>query len=153
MEALKNFTGYRQRLFLTNDLNKWVRGGTPDLKWRAWLKDFFGLEIFDSGIFFGWCFIYVGIFCVFKPIWSCHSYVIDETEDVLGCLEWCLGFVRHPRVFWGGVGWFCPNSIIPSLEIRSTPLENWVSKKKLLHLKWHNLHLPTWGSNPNYSGN
>ena len=51
MEALKNFTGYRQRLFLTNDLNKWVRGGTPDLKWRAWLTDFLRLEIFDSGIF------------------------------------------------------------------------------------------------------
>ena len=38
MEALKNFPGYRQRLFLTNDLNKWVSmvggggGGTPVFK-------------------------------------------------------------------------------------------------------------------------
>ena len=27
------------------------RGGTRDFKWRGWLKDFFGFEIFDSGIF------------------------------------------------------------------------------------------------------
>ena len=26
MEALKNFTEHQQRLFLSNDLNKWVQG-------------------------------------------------------------------------------------------------------------------------------
>ena len=31
----------------------------------------------------------------------------------------CLGFVGSPRDFFGFH--FCPNSIIPSLEIRSTP--------------------------------
>ena len=29
-------------------------GGTRDFKWRGWSKDFFGFEIFDSGIFFGY---------------------------------------------------------------------------------------------------
>ena len=28
-------------------------GGTRDFKWRGWSKDFFGFEIFDSGIFLG----------------------------------------------------------------------------------------------------
>ena len=34
----------------------------------------------------------------------CHSYVIDETEDVLGCPEYFLGFVGNPRdlFFFGG---------------------------------------------------
>ena len=36
MEALKNFTGYQQRLFPTNDLNTWVQGGTPDLAVTTW---------------------------------------------------------------------------------------------------------------------
>ncbi len=27
------------------------RGGTPACQWRGWSKDFFGFEIFDSGIF------------------------------------------------------------------------------------------------------
>ena len=55
------------------------------------------------------------------------------------CPEWCLDFVGHPRFFFfwggGGGGWFCPHSIILSLENRSTPLENWLSKKELLHAK------------------
>ena len=53
----------------------------------------------------------MGIFCVFKTIGSCHSYVIDETEDVLRCLECCLSFVGNPRDFFlgGGVD-FCPHS-------------------------------------------
>ena len=54
------------------------RGGTPDFKWRGWLKDFFGFEIFDSWIFLGmkiWqVFFWVawfkfGFFWVFKMIW------------------------------------------------------------------------------------
>ena len=28
-------------------------GGTPDFKWQGWLEDFFGLQIFDFGIFWG----------------------------------------------------------------------------------------------------
>ena len=28
-------------------------GGTRDFKWRGWSKDFWGFEIFDSGIFLG----------------------------------------------------------------------------------------------------
>ena len=32
---------------------QWGVGGTPDLKWQGWSKDFFGFEIFDSGIFWG----------------------------------------------------------------------------------------------------
>ena len=65
----------------------------------------------DWGIFGGWnfrfrdflgeYFIYVGIFCIFKTIWSWHSYVIDETEEVLGCLG-CL-------FFWGVGVDFCPH--------------------------------------------
>ena len=42
---------HRQRLFLTNDLNTWVPGGTPDFKWRGWSKFYGGFEIFDSGNF------------------------------------------------------------------------------------------------------
>ena len=47
------------------------RGGTWDFKWRGWSKDFFGFEIFNSGIFWGtkiWqvfflgSLIWVGIF-------------------------------------------------------------------------------------------
>ena len=53
----------------------------------------------------------MGIFCgVLKTIGSCHSYVIDETEDVLGCPECCLSFVGNPRDFClRGVD-FCPHS-------------------------------------------
>ena len=41
------------------------------------------------------------IFCgVLKTIGSCHSYVIDETEDVLGSPECCLSFVGNPRDFF-----------------------------------------------------
>ena len=29
------------------------KGGTLDFNWHGWLKDFFGFEIFDSGIFLG----------------------------------------------------------------------------------------------------
>ena len=81
----------------------WV-GGTPDFKWLGWLKDFLGVEILDSGIFLVSISFTWGFFCVFKTIWSCHSYVIDETKDVLGCPECCLGFVGNPRdfFFWGG---------------------------------------------------
>ena len=60
----------------------------------------------------------MGIFCVFKTIWSCHSYVIDETKDVLGSPECCLGFVGNPRDFFffaGGGGWFL------------SPFEKWIS--------------------------
>ena len=32
------------------------RGGTRDFKWRGWLNDFLGFEIFDSGIFWVWKF-------------------------------------------------------------------------------------------------
>ena len=37
-------------------------GKSPDFKWRGWLKDFWGVEIFDSGIFlvsisFTWGFL------------------------------------------------------------------------------------------------
>ena len=61
-----------------------------------------------------------GDFCVFKTIGSCHSYVIDETEDVLGCPECCLSFVGNPRdFFWLGdlifisireMGWLCTHA-------------------------------------------
>ena len=135
MEALKNFPGYRQRLFLTNDLNKWVSmvgwggGGYSCFQVKWGIERFFWVWNFRFRDFFGYDFISVGIFCVFKTILSCHSYIIDETEDVLGCPECCLGFVGNPWFFFGGRVDFCPHSIIPSLEIRSTPLENWVSKK------------------------
>ena len=53
------------------------RGGTPDFKWRGWSKDFFGFEIFDSGIFLGmkiWQVFFwmawfkYGFFWVFKMV-------------------------------------------------------------------------------------
>ena len=125
MEALKNFTGYQQRLFPTNDLNKWVRGGTPDLKWRAWLKDFLGFEIFDSGIFlvnisFTW-----GFFAYSKQLEVVILMLLMKQKM---CPGWSLAFGGHSRFFLscffcggGGGGWFCPHSIIPSLEIRSNP--------------------------------
>ena len=67
-------------------------GGAPDFKLRGWLKDFWGVKIFDSGIFL--VSISLGISCIF----------IDETEEVLGCLG-CLFFLG------GGVD-FCPHSIM-----------------------------------------
>ena len=80
MEALKNFTEHRQRLSLSNDLNNRVGGGgTPDLKWRGWSKDFFGFEIIDSGI--------LGDFFAYSK----QSELVilhNVTEDALGCLEW-----------------------------------------------------------------
>ena len=50
MEALKNFTGHRQRLFLSNDLNNWVQGRYSGFHLTGMMEGFFGFEIFVSGI-------------------------------------------------------------------------------------------------------
>ena len=86
MDALKNFTEHRQRLFLTNDLNNWVPGGYSGFQVTGMIEGLFGgFEIIDSGIFWVRRFlIYVGIFLRIQNI--LHN-VIKETEDVLGCLE------------------------------------------------------------------
>ena len=63
MEALKNFTGHRQRLFLSNDLNNWVQGGYSGFHLTGMIEGFFWVWNFR----FRYCFvrkilIYVGIF-------------------------------------------------------------------------------------------
>ena len=69
--------------YLLKVLNAMGRGGggAPDFKWRGWLKDFWGVEIFDSGIFLVSISFTWGFFAFSK-----QSEVIDETEEVLGCL-------------------------------------------------------------------
>ena len=51
----KRFPYSPQSFNICSHLHLWAmpRGGTRDLKWRGWSRDFFGFEIFDSGIFLG----------------------------------------------------------------------------------------------------
>ena len=51
-ERVLTFSIIRIRLF-PRVLAIIPRGGTRDFKWQGWSKDFFGFEIFDSGIFLG----------------------------------------------------------------------------------------------------
>ena len=86
------------------DFKCYEGGGDSGFQVTGLIEGFFGVWNFRFQDFFGWYCIDVGIFCVFKTIGSCHSYVIDETEDVLWCLECCLSFVGSPRDFLGGAG-------------------------------------------------
>ena len=137
----KTSLGYRQRLFLTNDLNEWV----PMVGWGGgggvllisseggnW-KIFWGLKFSISGFF--WLRFHLrGDFLRTQNNLKL-SFVYYWWNR--GC-SWVslvfFGFCWKPLVYFWGVD-FCPNSIIPSLEIRSTPLEKSVSKKELLNLK------------------
>ena len=49
-------------------------GGTRDFKWRGWSKDFWGFEIFDSGIFLGTKIWFYSL-CS-DPGWSCLELYI-----------------------------------------------------------------------------
>ena len=42
---------WRSRRRASTQVSLKTRGGTRDFKWRGWSKDFFGFEIFNSGIF------------------------------------------------------------------------------------------------------
>ena len=62
------------------------RGGTRNFKWRGQSKDFFGFEIFDSGIFLG------------TKIWLGK---LDLSRDFLGVLKrirWGKGYIQ--MVWW-----------------------------------------------------
>ena len=89
IEALKNFTEHRQRLFLSNDLKKMGPRieGTPDFIWRGWSKDFFEFEIFDSGIIFiRKILFHVGIF------WRIQNNLK---------LSFCIKLVMKQKMFLG----------------------------------------------------
>ena len=75
------------------------REGTPDFKWCGWSKDFFGFEIFNSGIFLG------------RKIWQVFFWGwLDLNTDFFGYrviqqgIFWWLFFV--PGIFFGIVGRF-----------------------------------------------
>ena len=104
------------------------------------MKDFLGLEIFDSGIFlvnisFTW-----GFFAYSKQLEVVILMLLMKQKM---CPGWCLAFVGHPRFFlscfflWGRGGGvdFVPIRSSRHLKSGVTPLENWVSKEELLNLK------------------
>ena len=69
------------------------------------MKDVFGVEIFDSGVFLVSISSTWGFFAYSKQF-EVVILVINETEDVLGCPECCLSFFGDPREFsfFGGGG-------------------------------------------------
>ena len=92
-----HWTSASRRLFLTSDLNKWVGvGGYTGFQvtgmiegsfwvWNFWFRYFFAYESFDlRGDFLA--------YSKHSEVVILHN-VIDETEDVLGCLECVLGFL------------------------------------------------------------
>ena len=88
-------------------------GGTPDFKRRGWLKEFGGVEIFDSGIF--------SVSISFT--WGFLAYSKQSEVVILMLLvkqKKFLGVSSVSSFFWGGGGYFCPHSIILSLEIWSS---------------------------------
>ena len=88
-------------------------GGTPDFKRRGWLKDFGGVEIFDSGIFL------VSI----SFTWGFLAYSKQSEVVILMLLvkqKKFLGVSSVSSFFLGGGGYFWPHSIILSLEIWSS---------------------------------
>ena len=80
-----------------------VGEGAPDFKLRGWLKDFWGVEIFDSGIFL------VSI----SFTWGFFAFSLMKQKKFSG--------VSGVSFFFGGGVDFCPHSIILSLEIWSCP--------------------------------
>ena len=52
MEAFKNFTGHRQRLFLSNDLNNWVQGEYSGFHLTGMIEGFFLDLKFSTLVFF-----------------------------------------------------------------------------------------------------
>ena len=143
MEALKNFTGYWQSLFLTNDLNEWV----PMVGWGGGGRV---LLISSEGgnwkILGGLKFSISGFFWLRFHLRGDFLRTQNNLKLSFVCCWWnrkcswvslvLFGFCWKPLVSFWGVD-FCPNSIISSLEIRSTPLENSVSKKELVNC-WNN---------------
>ena len=97
------------------------------------MKDFLGFEIFDFGIFLVTISFTWGFFAYSKQFEVVICMLLMKQKMFLGVPS-VFWVCWKPLVYFWGVD-FCPNSIIPSLEIRSTPLENSVSKKELLHLK------------------
>ena len=107
-------------------------GGWEGNSWfqvTGMIEGSFGFEIFNSGIFL------VSI----SFTWGFFAYSKQFEVVILMLLMKQKMFLGVSSVsFFGGWGEFCPHSIIPSLEIRSThppPPENWVTKQELLRLK------------------
>ena len=70
-------------------------GGVPDFKWRGWLKNFWGVEIFDSGIF--WL-----VFHLRGDFW----HIPNKLKLSFSCYWWNRrsSWVSRVSLFWGG--WF-----------------------------------------------
>ena len=79
--------------------------GTPDFKWRRWLKDFWGFEIFDSAIFWGqkiWvAWLKEGFFGYWKL--SEDFFVLQWNLNIIKCqrtgkicsLQWGFVILRY----------------------------------------------------------
>ena len=65
------------------------------------MKDFLGFEIFHSGIFLVTISFTWGFFAYSKQFEVVILMLLMKQKM---CPEWCLGFVGHPRLFWGGGG-------------------------------------------------
>ena len=61
-------------------------GGIRDFKWQGWSKDFFGFEIFDSGIFLG------------TKIWLGWLDLCRDFFRVLKRIRWGKGYIQ--MVWW-----------------------------------------------------
>ena len=173
MEALKNFTGHRQRLFLSNDLNNWVQGGYSGFHLTGMIVGFFWVWNFRFRYFFvRKILIYVEIFlriqnnlklsfCIillmkqkmFLGVSSVdgEKAFIDIRHGIFsgGGLILCrdfLRFVRNPMDFFlRWEGWFL-SAFEHLCNLKSgvpPPPETRVPQKKLLHSKELSLHLLT----------
>ena len=90
-----HWTSASRRLFLTSGLNNWVRGGGNRISsdgddWRMFLELKLSIQVFFrlGKFWFAWGFF---AYSKHSEVVILHN-VVDETEDVLGCLECVLGF-------------------------------------------------------------
>ena len=86
-------------------------GGTPAFKWLGWLKDFLGVEIFDSGIFLVSVSFTWGFFAYSKQFEVVILMLLMKQKMFLGVPSVVWVLLETLGIFcFGGGGWFCPHS-------------------------------------------